>query len=192
MEVILLERVEKLGQMGEVVKVKSGFARNYLLPQRKALRATKANVARFETDRTQLEAQNLNRRQEAEAVAAKMAGLSVTLLRQASEAAQLYGSVNARDIAQAVTAAGFTVDRKQVMLQSAIKALGIHEVRILLHPEVSVTAQVNVARSEAEAEIQASGGAPAVAEFFEDAELAPQPEGEGEAAGTAADEAKAE
>jgi len=192
MEVILLERVEKLGQMGEVVKVKSGFARNYLLPQRKALRATKANVARFETDRTQLEAQNLNRRQEAEAVAAKMGGLSVTLLRQASEAAQLYGSVNARDIAQAVTAAGFTVDRKQVMLQSAIKALGIHEVRILLHPEVSVTAQVNVARSEAEAEIQASGGAPAAAEFFEDAELAPQPEGEGEAAGTAADEAKAE
>ena len=177
MQVILLERVEKLGQMGDVVRVKDGFARNYLLPQRKALRATKSNVDRFEKERAQLEAQNLSRRQDAEAVAAKMTNVSVTLLRQASETAQLYGSVNARDIAQAVTEAGYTVDRKQVMLHSAIKTLGIHEVRILLHPEVSVVAHVNVARSEAEAEIQASGGQPAAAEFFEEGALGAEPEG---------------
>lgn len=177
MEVILLERVEKLGQMGDVVKVKDGYARNFLLPQKKALRATKDNMVRFEKQRTQLEAQNLARRQEAEAVAARMAGLSVTLLRQAGETGQLYGSVNPRDVADAVTAAGFTIGRQQVLMNAAIKTLGVHAVRIGLHPEVALTVSVNVARSEAEAEAQAGG------EFFEEG-AGPKPEGEGEGQAT--------
>jgi large subunit ribosomal protein L9 len=168
MEIILLERVEKLGQMGDVVRVKDGFARNYLLPQRKALRATKANKERFDKERVQLETVNLARRQEAEAVAKKMDGVRVTLLRQASESTQLYGSVNARDIADAVSTAGFTVARHQVQLNVPIKSLGIHQVRVALHPEVSVTVSVNVARSEAEAEVQASGGKIVTEEFFEE------------------------
>ena len=168
MEVILLERVEKLGQMGDKVRVRDGFARNYLLPQKKALRATKDNVERFEKQRAQLEAQNLTRRSEAEAVAAKMDKVSVTLLRQASDTAQLYGSVSGRDIADAIVAAGYTVDKRQVMLQQPIKTLGVHQVRVALHPEVSVTVSVNVARSEAEAVAQASGGTATPQEFFEE------------------------
>lgn len=158
MQVILLERIEKLGQMGDVVNVKPGFARNYLLPQKKAMRATEENRRRFETQRTQLEAANLERRQEAEAVAAKMQGLSVTLIRQAGEAGQLYGSVNARDVAQAVVEGGFTIERHQVRLAPPIKTVGIHGVRVDLHPEVSVTVRVNVARSPEEAEVQAKTG----------------------------------
>ena len=152
MQIILLERIEKLGQMGEVVRVKEGYARNYLLPQGKARRATEENIAMFEERRAQLEAANLDRRQDAEAVAAKLDGVVCVMLRQASEGGQLYGSVNARDVAEAVTGAGFTVERKQVILDGAIKTVGLHPVRLTLHPEVGVTVTVNVARSEVEAE----------------------------------------
>lgn len=158
MQVILLERIESLGQMGDVVNVKPGFARNYLLPQKKALRATDQNRRRFEEQRTQLEAVNIERRGDAENVAGKLDGLAVVLLRQAGEAGQLYGSVNARDVAQAVTEAGFTADRRQVQLAQPIKALGLYDVRFDLHPEVSVTINVNVARTADEAEIQAKTG----------------------------------
>jgi large subunit ribosomal protein L9 len=157
MEVILLERIENLGQMGDVVRVRPGFARNYLLPKRKALRATKDNMARFESQRAQLEAQNLKRRQEAEAVGSKLDGLKVVLLRQASEAGQLYGSVTARDIAEAVTDAGFTIQKSQVVLYQPIKELGLHTIRIVLHPEVGVSVTANVAKSAEEAEAQVSG-----------------------------------
>jgi large subunit ribosomal protein L9 len=156
-DVILLERVEKLGQMGQVVKVRPGFARNYLLPQKKALRATKANLALFEKQRHQLEAQNLARRGEAEDVAKKMDGLAVVVIRQAGESGQLYGSVTARDIADAVTAAGFSVGRSQVVLDKAIKTLGLYKQRVVLHPEVAVNVTVNVAQSAEEAEMQAKG-----------------------------------
>lgn len=159
MEVILLERVEKLGQMGEVVKVKDGYARNFLLPRKKAMRATTANKAVFEKQRAQLEAQNLAKKGEAEKVAAKMAGLSVALLRQAGDSGQLFGSVSARDIAEGVTAAGFTLNRNQVNLITPIKAVGVYGVTVSLHPEVSVEVKVNVARSEAEAEKQVSAEA---------------------------------
>ena len=134
-ELILLERVEKLGQMGQIVKVRPGFARNYLLPQKKALRATKDNLAYFETQRTQLEANNLSRKSEAEQVAGNLDGLHVVLIRQAGESGQLYGSVSARDIADAVTAAGYTVDKRQMVLDRPIKNLGLHPLRVLLHPE---------------------------------------------------------
>ena len=160
-QVILLERVESLGQMGDVVRVKPGFARNFLLPQKKAMRATKENLAVFEKQRAQLEAQNLARKGEAEQVATKMAGLTVVIIRQAGETGQLYGSVSNRDIAQAVTAAGFTVDRRQVLLLQPIKALGIHATRVSLHPEVDIEVKVNVAQSEDEAKAQAEGKAPA-------------------------------
>jgi large subunit ribosomal protein L9 len=156
-DVILLERVEKLGQMGQVVKVKPGFARNYLLPQKKALRATKDNLAYFEKQRAQLEAQNLERRSEAETVAKKMEGLTVVVIRQAGESGQLYGSVTARDISDAVTASGFTITRGQVVLDRPIKTLGMHKNRLVLHPEVSVGIIVNVAQSAEEAEMQAKG-----------------------------------
>ncbi len=159
MEVILLERIENLGQMGDTVNVKPGFARNFLLPQKKALRATDDNKARFETERAQLEADNLKRKKDAEAVAAKADDLSVILVRQAGDAGQLYGSVTARDIGEAVTEAGFTVDRHQVVLDKPIKTLGLHPIRIDLHPEVSITVTVNVARSQEEAELQAKTGA---------------------------------
>jgi large subunit ribosomal protein L9 len=182
MEVVLLERVEKLGQMGDVVKVKDGYARNYLLPQRKALRATKDNLARFEKERAQLEATNLARRQEAEQVAAKMTDVSVTILRNASETGALYGSVSSRDVADALTAAGYTVSRTQVALDRPFKNLGVYKVRIVLHPEVSVEASVNIARSHAEAEQQAAGLEPTAEEFFEEG-AAPEAEAEeGEAA----------
>jgi large subunit ribosomal protein L9 len=156
-ELILLERVEKLGQMGQVVQVRPGFARNYLLPQKKAMRATKENLAYFETQRAQFEANNLQRRSEATEVAAKLEGLTVILVRQAGESGQLYGSVSARDIATAVTEAGFTIERGQVVLERPIKNLGMHPVRIILHPEVSVMITANVAQSAEEAAMQARG-----------------------------------
>ena len=157
MEVILLERIDKLGQMGDVVNVKSGYARNFLLPQKKALRATDSNKQHFEADRAQLEASNLERRTDAEKLDNKMDGLSVTMLRQAGEAGQLYGSVNARDIANGVTEAGFTVSRQQIELAHPIKNLGLFDIKVTLHPEFQVTVVANVARSEAEAELQAAG-----------------------------------
>jgi large subunit ribosomal protein L9 len=156
-DVILLERVEKLGQMGQVVKVRPGYARNYLLPQKKALRATKENLAYFEKQRAQLEAQNLTRRTDAEHVAKKLEGVAVVIVRQAGESGQLYGSVTARDVAEAVTQAGFSVGRSQVVLEKAIKTLGLYKQRVVLHPEVSVTITVNVAQSVEEAEMQAKG-----------------------------------
>ncbi|MBL8666728.1 MAG: 50S ribosomal protein L9 [Rhodospirillales bacterium] len=159
MEIILLERIENLGQMGDVVRVKPGYARNYLLPQKKAVRLTDSNRKRFDEQRAQLEANNLERRAEAEAVGAKLDGLSVVLIRQAGEAGQLYGSVSARDIADAVSAAGFTVSRQQVRLQQPIKTLGLHQLGIGLHPEVIVHITVNVARTPDEAETQARTGA---------------------------------
>lgn len=158
MEVVLLERVPKLGQMGDVVRVKPGFARNYLLPRKKALRATKENLAYFETQRKRLEAVNLERRQEAQQVAEKLKDFSVVLIRQASDSLQLYGSVSARDVAQAAVEAGVEIARPQVALEHTIKTLGLHEVEIILHPEVSVPIKVNVARSAEEAEFLAGGG----------------------------------
>ena len=149
-ELILLERVEKLGQMGQLVKVKPGFARNYLLPQKKAMRATKENLTYFENQRAQLEANNLQRRAEAAEVGGKLEGLTVVIIRQAGESGQLYGSVSARDIADAVTGAGFTIEKRQVVLDRPIKNLGLHPVRVVLHPEVSVTITANVAQSAEE------------------------------------------
>jgi large subunit ribosomal protein L9 len=156
-EVILLQRVEKLGQMGEIVKVKPGYARNYLLAQKKAIRASKENLARFEQQRAQLEAQNLKRREEAERVAERVAGLSVVVIRQAGESGALYGSVSARDVAEAATAAGLSITRQQVLLEQPIKVLGVRQVRVMLHPEVVIAITVNVARSGEEAERQARG-----------------------------------
>ena len=158
MEVILLERIEKLGQMGDIVKVKPGFARNFLLPQKKALRATKANMEVFESQRAQLEAENLKRKEEAEAVAKKVEGMTAVMIRQAGDTGQLYGSVSARDIADALTEAGATVGRSQVLLNNPIKVIGLHTVEVRLHPEVTVTIHANVARSDSEAEIQESSG----------------------------------
>src|SRR5690606_5043622 len=157
MEVILLERVEKLGQMGDVVKVRDGYARNFLLPQKKALRASKENLAMFEAQRAQLEADNLKRRDEAAKVAEKLDGQTVVVIRAASESQQLYGSVNSQDIAKAIIEAGFTVNRRQVILDKVLKTLGLHDIRVRLHPEVTVTVTVNIARSPEEAEIQARG-----------------------------------
>jgi large subunit ribosomal protein L9 len=157
MEVILLERVAKLGQMGETVRVKDGFARNFLLPRGKALRATKENKERFETQRTQLEARNLERRKEAEAVAEKLNGQSFTVIRQAGETGVLYGSVSSRDLAETLTGGGFTLSREQLVLNAPIKTLGLHSVPVALHPEVEATVTINVARSPEEAERQARG-----------------------------------
>lgn len=158
MDVILLERVEKLGQMGDVVHVRPGYARNFLLPQKKALRATKANLAYFENQRAQLEATNLNRRSEAESVAERMEGATVVLIRQAGDSGQLYGSVTARDVAVALGEAGYTVERQQVNIDRPIKSLGLFDVRIRLHPEVALSVTVNVARSAEEAELQVQRG----------------------------------
>jgi len=158
-ELILLQRVEKLGQMGEVVKVKPGYARNFLLPQAKAVRATKANRERFERERVQLEAQNLKRRAEAERVAERVFGLTVVLIRQAGDSGSLFGSVSARDIAEASTAAGLSIERSQVLLEHPIKALGVSKVRVALHPEVTIDVKVNVARSTEEAAKQERGEA---------------------------------
>lgn len=157
MQIILLERIGRLGQMGDVVKVKDGFARNFLLPQGKALRATKANLAQFEQQRTQLEATNLELKKEADAVAVKLNGKSFIALRQASDSGQLYGSVSTRDIADLITEGGFTVARSQILLDRPIKALGRHPVRVGLHPEVIASVSVNVARTLEEAERQSRG-----------------------------------
>jgi large subunit ribosomal protein L9 len=157
MQVILLERVAKLGQMGEVVKVKDGYARNFLLPQGKALRANDANIKSFEVKKAQLEASNLETKKEAEAVGAKLDGQTFVVIRSASDAGALYGSVTPRDAAEAATEAGFTVNKGQVVLDKPIKDLGIHTVSVQLHPEVDGEDQLNVARSAEEAELQASG-----------------------------------
>ena len=157
MQVILLERVEKLGQMGDEVKVKDGFARNFLLPEKKALRATKANRELFAGQKAHLEASNLERKKDAEAVAGKLKGKTFILLRQAGDRGQLYGSVSPRDISDVITAGGFTVSRTQVPLDKAIKSIGLFPLIVVLHPEVRVSVTINVARSEEEAERQARG-----------------------------------
>ena len=183
-ELILLQRVDKLGQMGEVVHVKPGYARNFLLPQKKAIRANKDNLAKFEAQRVQLEAQNIKRREEAERVAERVGGLSVVIIRQAGESGSLYGSVSPRDIADACSEAGLSLARNQVVLEHPIKLLGLTPVRVVLHPEVSIQVTVNVARSVAEAEKQARGEAIAragdedetVADELLDPSVAPQPD----------------
>jgi len=199
MQVVLLERVEKLGQMGDVVKVKDGFARNFLLPRKKALRATKENITRFEGQRAQLEARNLELKKEAEQVLAKVEGQSFIVLRQAGETGVLYGSVSTRDIADAMTSGGFSTARNQAVLDKPIKTIGLHPIRIVLHPEVSATITINVARTEEEAKRQAAGEdltgrqdeaeeeTVEATEFFESEELAPK-DGEDEA--VAAEEAE--
>ena len=189
MQVILLERIGRLGQMGDTVTVKDGYARNFLLPQGKALRASEANKQRFEQDRTQLEARNLERKKEAEGVAEKLNGETFIAIRQAGDTGQLYGSVSTRDVATIVTEAGYSIDRTQVQLDAAIKVLGLHPVSVTLHPEVIVSVTVNVARSEEEAKRQARGedvtaqddhvedeDAISVEEVFEDETLSKQAE----------------
>jgi len=185
MQIILLERIAKLGQMGDTVRVRDGYARNYLLPQGKALRANKANLERFERERAQLEARNLERKSEAEAVASKLDGEALIMIRSAGETGQLYGSVSTRDIAEGLTEGGFTVARSQVELRSPIKTIGLHSVLIRLHPEVEVAISVNVARSEDEAVRQAAGEdlttpEQDVFEFEEDEEGEGEGEGEGD------------
>lgn len=180
MEIILLERIEKLGQMGDVVSVKAGYARNFLLPQNKALRATEENRKAFDARHTQLEAANVKRRDEAAAVGEKFEGLSVVLVRQAGEAGQLYGSVKARDIAEKITEAGFTVERRQILLDKPIKAVGLYDLRVNLHPEVAVTVKANVARSEEEAKIQAQTGKAVIHQEEEVEEVAPPAAGKAE------------
>ncbi|MEO1207047.1 MAG: 50S ribosomal protein L9 [Pseudomonadota bacterium] len=157
MQVILLERIGSLGQMGDVVTVKDGYARNFLLPQNKAMRATKENIADFEERRVQLEANNLERKKEAEAVHDTLSGKIFVAIRQAGDTGQLYGSVSTRDIADAIKEGGFTIDRRQVILDKPIKTLGLHPVSVLLHPEVESKVEINVARTEDEAERQAAG-----------------------------------
>lgn len=157
MDIILLERVAKLGQMGDVVSVKEGYARNFLLPQGKALRANEVNVKAFEDQKAQLEARNLETKKEAEDLAAKLDGQQFIVIRSASDSGALYGSVSTRDAADAATEAGFSVDRKQVILTAPIKELGLHAVTVRLHPEVDASIELNVARSTEEAELQASG-----------------------------------
>ena len=191
MQVILLERVEKLGQMGDEVRVRDGFARNFLLPKKKALRATKANREFFTTQKAQLEANNLERKKDAEAVAVKLKGKTFMLLRQAGDRGQLYGSVSPRDIADVITAGGFTVSRTQVPLDKAIKSIGLVPVNVVLHPEVRVGITLNVARTEEEAERQAKGedvlaekteaeeAVVAAEELFEEG-AGPKEDGEGE------------
>ncbi|MCR9220833.1 MAG: 50S ribosomal protein L9 [Alphaproteobacteria bacterium] len=171
-QVILLERIEKLGQMGDVVAVKPGFARNFLLPQGKAVRASESNMKQFEAKRAQLEAENLERKKDAERVAEDLDGLSVVIIRAASDTGQLYGSVNARDIAQAITEAGVTIARTQVMMEKPVKTLGVFDFRVKLHPEVIVDVQINVAQSQEEAEAQAERVARGEAAVVTEAEIA--------------------
>jgi large subunit ribosomal protein L9 len=195
MEVILLERIEKLGTIGDVVKVKNGYARNFLLPRGKALRANDSNRKVFEANRGKIEAQNAERRGHAEADAKKVDGLKIQLIRQASNTGQLYGSVSARDLAEAMEAAGHKIAKHQIVLDRPIKAIGVQDVRIALHPEVAVTIHVNVARSPEEAELQAQG-IDVMAQMFEKdvagfteeriagaepGEILPEPEAEAEA-----------
>jgi large subunit ribosomal protein L9 len=194
MEIILLERIARLGQMGDVVRVRDGYARNFLLPQGRALRANDANRKRFDRDKVQLEARNLEARKEAETVAGKLGGQTFVVIRQAGETGQLYGSVATRDIAETADVAGFSIERRQVRLDRAIKTIGMHEVLITLHPEVEVPITVNVARSSDEAERQARGEdltrPEALIEAAETAEKA-EPASE-DAGGEAAGEAVAE
>ena len=174
MQIILLERIEKLGQMGDLVNVKTGYARNFLIPQGKALRANKANIERFEAERAQREASNLELRKDAETEAAKMQDLAVSMVRAASEMGQLFGSVTSRDIAEAVTEAGFSITRNQVIMDRSIKTLGLTETRIRLHPEVSITVIVNIARSLAEAETQLKTGVAVTGEIANDDDMPPE------------------
>jgi large subunit ribosomal protein L9 len=192
MEVILLQRIAKLGQMGDVVRVKDGFARNYLLPQGKALRSNEASRKRFDRDKAQLEARNLEARKEAEAVAEKLSGQTFVVLRQAGETGQLYGSVSTRDIADVSGAGGFTIERSQVRLDRAIKSIGLHEVLIALHPEVEVPITINVARSADEAERQARGEDLTTRETVSEPVEAEEPGEAQEAAGDEPAEAPAE
>jgi large subunit ribosomal protein L9 len=194
MDVILLERIENLGQIGETVKVRPGFARNYLLPQKKALRATEANQAAFEKDRARLEAEDLKRRTDAEALSARIDGLNVVMIRQAGDSGQLYGSVSARDVAEAVSEKSkVPIERSHVALDKPIKTLGLHDVRIRLHADVGIGVIVNVARSEAEAEIQAQAGRTvSVEEQRQMAEAASEEIEEILAEADAAEEAKSE
>ena len=157
MQIVLLERIAKLGQMGDVVTVKDGYARNFLLPQGKALRANKSNLERFETERAQLEARNLERREEAEAVSVKLDGQNFVVIRQSGDSGQLYGSVTPRDISELLAAGGFDVSRNQVSIEQPIKNLGLHTVSITLHPEVACSVIVNVARTDDEAKRQEAG-----------------------------------
>ena len=177
MQIILLERIEKLGQMGDLVNVKTGYARNFLIPQGKALRANNANKERFEAERAQREANNLELRKDAETEAAKMQNLAVSMVRAASEMGQLFGSVTSRDIADAVTEAGFTITRNQVIMDRSIKTLGLTETRIRLHPEVSITVIVNIARSLAEAETQLKTGVAVTGEITSENTTPPEAEG---------------
>lgn len=193
MDVILLERIEKLGKIGDVVKVKPGYARNFLLPQKKALRATKTNLEYFETQRTRLEALNEEKLTAASGVSGNLDGLTIALVRQASETGQLYGSASARDIADAIAAAGYAVERRMIKLDHPIKALGLHPVRVALHPEVIVTVTINVARSPEEAALQIERGGAIIGPAEPGAEAAPaeaepkaEPKGEAPAAEGAA------
>lgn len=190
MQVVLLERIEKLGQMGEVVSVKPGYARNFLLPKQKAMRATKANLEHFENQRVQLEADNLQRREEAVKVSTTLEGLTVSLIRQAGDSGQLYGSVNTRDIAESVTKSGVTIDRSQVVLDKVIKNLGLHDVKIVLHPEVSVGIVVNTARSAEEAELQLRSGGKVTSSHEDVADVADEAEEVAEEAVEAAGESE--
>lgn len=174
MEVILLERIEKLGQMGDIVKVKPGFARNYLLPQAKALRSNKENMALFESRKAQLEAANLKRKEEAEQISAKMEGLNLVIVRQAAETGQLYGSVTGRDIRDAIREAGYTIERRQVVLDQPLKEIGSYNIRIVLHPDVSRMVSVMVARSAEEAERSAKDAAKAAAKAAAEVVVEPQ------------------
>ena len=183
MQIILLERIEKLGQMGDLVNVKTGYARNFLIPQGKALRATKTNMERFEAERAQREASNLALRKDAETEAAKMQDLAVSMVRAASEMGQLFGSVTSRDIAEAVTEAGFTITRSQVIMERSIKTLGLTETRIRLHPEVSITVVVNIARSLAEAETQLKTGVAVTGEIDDENSTTPEVKAMSEEAG---------
>lgn len=171
MDIILLERVENLGQMGDIVSVKTGYARNFLLPQGKALRANEQNKTYFESRRKDIEAENLEKKKEAEGVAVQLEGKRVVLLRQAGDSGQLYGSVSARDVADALAEDGIKVTRNQVSLTAPIKTLGLHQVRVVLHPEVDVMIESNVARTADEADLQAQG-IDVTADVFEDEELA--------------------
>ncbi len=176
-QIILMQRVENLGQMGDIVSVKPGYARNYLLPAGKAMRATKSNIAYFETQKKLLETENLKKRSEAEAVVSKMGNFSVVILRQASEGGQLYGSVTTRDIAEGAAKAGVSIDRSQIYLNQSFKTLGLFKVDVYLHPEVKVAITINVARTEEEAKVQAETGKAAVKKAEEPvAEAAPAAE----------------
>jgi len=176
MQVVLLNRVENLGQMGDVVTVKPGYARNFLIPRKKALRATKENLAYFEAQRKTLETANLNSKKEAEAAAAKMTDVSVVIIRQAAESGKLYGSVASRDVAEALDAQGYKVARDQITLSESVKTLGLFQAKISLHPEISVTATVNVARSEEEAKLQVTRDAQATKDAAAAKEKADQPQ----------------